>query len=79
MCFLCSDGSEVVPGNTAVVGAFDMVMINFSYSNMGNDPAFGGELILSIPGRYTFVQEDSINVSLSMIIRNTPVLTYIIL
>lgn len=56
---------EPVPSNTAVIGAFNFVLINFTYSNKGSDPALHASITFSIPERYTFFLDMSNNVSFS--------------
>lgn len=42
----------------AVSGQVQLVHIQLSYNNIGNDPAFGSQLMFTIPQRLKFVRAD---------------------
>ena len=57
MFAICRDAqNNLLPGDEAIAGSVETVHIELSFSNIGEDPAFGSELSFTLPARYTFVQ-----------------------
>ncbi len=64
----CRDSSsQVYNGSKAIAGLFGNVRIDFTYNNIGADPALGGQIMFDLPDGYSFLRANEITTNQEVI------------